>query len=68
MAECSVGDSPKVGNRRFSPDRSPHPHITREILEKHGSYALDFRGEALTFKVEFISWNLLTLTCLFVDF
>ncbi|XP_069997920.1 ceramide transfer protein [Penaeus vannamei] len=50
MAECSVGDSPKVGNRRFSPDRSPHPHITREILEKHGSYALDFRGEALTFK------------------
>ncbi|CAL4218616.1 unnamed protein product, partial [Meganyctiphanes norvegica] len=30
---------------------SPHQRINRATLEKHGTCALDFRGEALTFKV-----------------
>ena len=42
-----------AGQRKHSPPRHPHPHITKETLEKHGAYAADFRGEALTFKVGF---------------
>uniref|UniRef100_A0A0P4WVJ1 Ceramide transfer protein n=1 Tax=Scylla olivacea TaxID=85551 RepID=A0A0P4WVJ1_SCYOL len=41
-----------LGHRKHSPPRHPHPHphITKETLQKHGAYAADFRGEALTFK------------------
>lgn len=40
-----------AAHRKHSPPRHPHPHITKETLEKHGGYAADFKGEALTFKV-----------------
>lgn len=40
-------ESPHAQRKKFP----PHPHITKDILLKHGMYALDFRGEALTFKV-----------------
>ncbi|KAK7080293.1 Collagen type IV alpha-3-binding protein [Halocaridina rubra] len=48
--DYNLGGSPIVGGRRPSPHPHPHLSINRETLEKHGSYALDFRGEALTFK------------------
>lgn len=47
--ECGPGESPLAGGRKFS-HRHPHPHVSKETLQKHGAYALDFRGEALTFK------------------
>lgn len=49
--ECNYNlkGSPIAGGRRLSPNLLP-PHISRETLEKHGAYAVDFRGEALTFK------------------
>ncbi|XP_068208689.1 ceramide transfer protein-like [Palaemon carinicauda] len=49
--ECNhnLKGSPIVGGRRLSPSPLP-PQISRETLEKHGAYAIDFRGEALTFK------------------
>lgn len=40
-----------AAHRKHSPPRHPHPHITKETLEKHGAYSADFKGEALTFKV-----------------
>nr|XP_053636517.1 ceramide transfer protein-like isoform X2 [Cherax quadricarinatus] len=49
-AEYGLGESPKVGGRAFSPHHLPYPQVSKEILLKHGAYALDFRGEALTFK------------------
>ncbi|KAK3885284.1 hypothetical protein Pcinc_010478 [Petrolisthes cinctipes] len=39
-------ESPQAQRKKFP----QHPHITKDILLKHGMYALDFRGEALTFK------------------
>ncbi|XP_045596004.2 ceramide transfer protein isoform X1 [Procambarus clarkii] len=49
-AECGLGESPNAGGRKFSPLHLPHSHVSKETLQKHGAYALDFRGEALTFK------------------
>ena len=28
-----------------------HPTLTKEMLIKHGTHAVDFKGEAITFKV-----------------
>lgn len=47
----------KNGGGGSKKDLQVHPTLSKEILMQHGLNAVDFKGEAITFKVRAISDN-----------